>query len=175
MTIFIFTHKSPVRNKTTTAPHRKEESITRRWRKWETKPDTAARPIRHHVHVRGLALPPVTLVLSPLAVSPRVEDVIAFAFLFLSLSLNPDFYSPSSPPPGGRQRPTRLSLSLPGPGFPFPAPQIDSPSGKSGAQWGAAGAAGSAGGERLAASRDGRPIYSGRRWAATGGTSTYGK
>lgn len=120
--------------------------------------------------MRGLALPPVTLVLSPLAVSPRVEDVIAFAFLFLSLSLNPDFYSPSSPPPGGRQRPTRLSLSLPGPGFPFPAPQIDSPSGKSGAQWGAAGAAGSAGGERLAASRDGRPIYSGRRWAATGGT-----
>lgn len=101
--------------------------------------------------MRGLALPPVTLVLSPLAVSPRVEDVIAFAFLFLSLSLNPDFYSPSSPPPGGRQRPTRLSLSLPGPGFPFPAPQIDSPSGKSGAQWGAAGAAGSAGGERLAA------------------------
>lgn len=101
--------------------------------------------------MRGLALPPVTLVLSPLAVSPRVEDVIAFAFLFLSLSLNPDFYSPSSPPPGGRQRPTRLSPSLPGPGSPFPAPQIDSPSGKSGAQWGAAGAAGSAGGERLAA------------------------
>jgi len=43
-----------------------------------------ARPIRHHVHVRGSALPPVALVLLPLPASPRAEGVIAFAVLFLS-------------------------------------------------------------------------------------------
>ena len=55
-----------------------------------------ARPIRHHVHVRGSALPPVALVLPP-CVAARGRHRTTRRFLFPSLPPFPSLPFPSSP------------------------------------------------------------------------------